>query len=138
MAAGGRKPKPSELKKITGNPGRRPIPETPAFAAGGLVMPRWFDAQERAEWGRIVPELERVGIAKSVHQGSLEGICGLYGAYRKSRKDKDIQQARMSYDAYRKALNEFGLTPASAGRVGAQGSEGGADPADEFFGPRLA
>lgn len=139
MAVRGTKPKPAETKHLTGNPGRRPIVEGPAFAAGELVCPKWFSTPEREEWGRIVPELQRVGVAKGIHQGSLEGICVLYGAWRKSRKDKDFQQARMSYDTYRKALNEFGLTAASAGRVGQPGGHGNEDPADEFFsGPRLA
>ena len=138
MAIGGRKPKPPEQKEATGNPGRRPIPKVPVFAAGGLAAPKWFSAVEREEWGRIVPDLEKAGIAKGVHQGSLEGICVLYGAWRKSRKDKDMQQARMSYDAYRKALNEFGLTAASAGRVGfTSGTNENKDPAEEFFEPRL-
>jgi len=142
MAIGGRKPKPAEQKTVTGNPGHRTIPEVPKFKAGGLVCPKWFSAAEREEWHRIVPELVRVGIARGVHQGSLEGICVLYGGWRKSRKDRDMQQARMSYDAYRKALNEFGLTAASAGRVGflgGSGAHGDQDEGDEFFdGPRLA
>ena len=134
----GGKPKPAEIKELLGNPGHRPIQEVPVFVAGGLAAPKWFSAVEREEWSRIVPELERVGIAKAVHQGSLEGICVLYGAWRKSRKDKHMQQARMSFDAYRKALNEFGLTAASAGRVGfTSGANENKDPAQEFFEPRL-
>lgn len=142
MAIAGRKPTPAETKEATGNPGNRPIAEPPPFSAGGLAAPAWFTAIELEEWKRIVPELELAGIAKNVHQGALEGICLLYGAWRKARDSDDMQQARMGYHAYRLALNEFGLTAASAGRVGflgGSGPRGERDPAEEFFnGPRLA
>lgn len=137
MAIGGRKPKPAAQKRATGNPGKRTIPAEPAFRGGSLEAPDWFNDTEREEWVRIVPELERLTIAKPVHQGALEGICSLYSVWRDARNARDGTGMRMAYDAYRKALNEFGLTAASAGRVGGTGEDGDQDPADEFFtGPR--
>ena len=144
MAPRGAKPRPAEDKAARGNPGKRPIAPTPPFAPGDTLAPpkRWkAKGQERQEWQRIVPELQRVGIAKMVHQGVLEKICELYAASVKLYEDRDYTGARMQSAEYRKALNEFGLTAASAGRVGFLGGEGRdhQDPADEFFtGPRLA
>jgi len=140
MAIGGRKPKPTAQKIATGNPGRRPLPKNEArFAVGALNAPAWFDLHEREEWERIVPELQANGIAKGVHQGDLEGICVLYGRFRDAREEGDAKEMRLSFDAYRKARNEFGLTPASAARVPAITEDGDTDPAEEFFkGPRLA
>lgn len=142
MAVRGRKPKPAESKIATGNPGRRPIAPTPAFSDGdGLAPPRRWPAkgQERREWDRIVPELQRLRVAKAVHQGILEKICELYAASVELYKAKDFTGSRMQAAEYRKALNEFGLTAASAGRVSGTGDHGDTDPADEFFpGPRLA
>lgn len=139
MAKRGRKPRPTEVKRVLGNPGKRALPEAePEFAAGDIPAPEWLDELEREEWDRIVPALVRVKVGKPVHQGALEGICTMYGAWRKARIDMDWTQARLTYDAYRKALNEFGLTAASAGRVNAKDDGGEADPMDKYFGPRLA
>ena len=135
MAVRGRKPKPSEQKEVTGNPGRRPISPEPDFADGSKLAPpdRWpAGGFERQEWARIVPELVRCGVAKAVHQGALEKICQLYASGAELYERRDYTGHRQAADAYRKALNEFGLTAASAGRVGATGG-GGVDPADEFF-----
>lgn len=142
MAVRGQKPKPAGQKVTTGNPGHRPIVEGPAFAAGDDLAPpkRWKKkGQERIEWARIVPELQRVGVAKSVHQGVLEKVCELYAASVELYRLRDYTGSRMQAGEYRKALNEFGLTAASAGRVSGQGGDGHQDPADQFFtGPRLA
>lgn len=142
MAVRGRKPKPAATKKATGNPGHRPIAEGPSFSSGENLAPpkRWrAKGYEREEWYRIVPELQRVQIAKAVHQGILEKICELYAASVTLYKKKLYTDSRLQSAEYRKALNEFGLTAASAGRVGGQGTHGHEDPSDEFFtGPRLA
>lgn len=81
-----------------------------------------------------MPELVRCNIAKLVHQGELEAICELYAARVKLYEDENFSGARMVAAEYRKALNEFGLTAASAGRVGgatAIGTED--DEGEEFF-----
>lgn len=146
MAVRGRKPKPAEQKQAMGNPGKRPIPEQPVFTPGTKLAPprRWpkRPGYERQEWDRIVPDLQRAGIAKAVHQGVLEKICELYAASVILYREKDYSGSRLQASEYRKALNEFGLTAASAGRVGflgGAGDHGSNDPADEFFpGPQLA
>lgn len=137
MADGGRKPKPTAVKQATGNPGKRKLPEAePVFEPGPVVAPEWLDKYEREEWERIVPELVRAGIAKPVHLSLLVGICALYSAFRTARLADDTVQARQSFEAYRKALNEVGLTPASAGKVKADTGDG-KDPAEKFFtGPK--
>ena len=107
--------------------------------APGLTWARLHAVPRRVEWDRIVPELQRCRIAKAVHQGALEKICELYAAGVVLYKQRDFTGSRMQAAEYRKALNEFGLTAASAGRVGGTGDHGDTDPADEFFpGPRLA
>ena len=147
MAIGGRKPLPAEDKEARGNPGGRPIPDTPNFTPGSDLAPpkRWKKkpGYEREEWDRIVPELQTCGIAKAIHQGMLEKICELYAASVLLYQAKDYAGSRMAVGEYRKALNEFGLTAASAGRVGFLGGDAAkkeeADPTAEFFGrPKLA
>ena len=141
MAPRGRKPKPALLKRVSGNPGKRQIPEEPDFTSGEKLAPpkRWkARGQERVEWERIVPELVRCGIAKAVHQGLLEIICEFYAASVLLYSREDFTGYRMQAEAYRRALNEFGLTAASAGRVGGATALGTIDDeAEDFFGPRL-
>lgn len=146
VAIGGRKPLPAENKAARGNPGKRPLPKTPKFSSGEKLAPpdRWpADGFELAEWQRIVPDLKRCGIAKAVHQGALERVCELYAASIELYLAKNYTASRMQSAEYRKTLNEFGLTPASAARVGFMGGDGHTDededkdPAEEF-GLRLA
>lgn len=143
MAIRGRKPKPAQEKLTTDNPGHRPIAKEPEFTPGDNLSPpkRWSKrGQERVEWGRIVPDLQRAGIARMIHQGILEKICELYAASVILYKEKDYMGARQQTAEYRKALNEFGLTAASAGRVGWYGGNGStpkeADEEEFFTGPR--
>jgi hypothetical protein len=141
MGIRGRKPTSSQRKRITGNPGGRPIPAMPEFSPGDQLRPprRWpMKGQERVEWARLVPDLQRCGIAKAIHQGLLEKVCELYAAGVVLYRKKDYAGARMQAVEFRKALAEFGGTPSSAGRVGFLGGSGAqADSEDEFFGPKL-
>ena len=65
MAVRGRKPKPRELKLVTGNPGHRALDDpTPDFT-GALVLPGWIEekapaykADFLAEWNRVTWQLE--------------------------------------------------------------------------------
>jgi P27 family predicted phage terminase small subunit len=51
----GRKPKPSWLKIVTGNPGHRPINRDEPTPVGDIVdPPTWFDDAQRAEWKEAI------------------------------------------------------------------------------------
>jgi P27 family predicted phage terminase small subunit len=51
----GRKPKPSWLKIVTGNPGHRPINRDEPAPVGDIVdPPTWFDDAQRAEWKEAI------------------------------------------------------------------------------------
>lgn len=125
MAVRGRKPKPRTLKLVTGNPGKRELPTNePEFtSATKLGPPAWLKRSNlrtdfMREWGRVTKQLEDWDILGEVNQGAIEGLCLLYAQATRAAKNGDTREARQSFDAYRKALNEFGLTPASKGRVG--------------------
>ena len=69
-----------------------------------------------------------------MHQGALEVICELYAAGVHLWEREDHTGRRMVAAEYRKACNEFGLTAASAGRVGGATAIGNKDEdAEEFF-----
>jgi P27 family predicted phage terminase small subunit len=53
--ARGRKPKPTWLKVIAGNPGRRPLNEDEPVPTGDLsAPPEWFDDSQKAAWSYAV------------------------------------------------------------------------------------
>ena len=94
MARKGRKPKPTAVKVIQGNPGGRPLnQQEPRFKVANLPVPaqllekvkvkndagqevevdRWKVARE--EWNRVAPELARVGVLTKVDEKALIGYC---------------------------------------------------------------
>ena len=51
----GRKSKPTLLKLVTGNPGRRPLNQgEPEPASGELVAPDWLDSDAKEKWLEVL------------------------------------------------------------------------------------
>lgn len=78
----GRKPTPTVLKLLRGNPGKRPIngnePKPSPRAPG---MPTWLANEARAEWRRVVPELDRLGLLARVDRGTLAAYCETWATF---------------------------------------------------------
>ncbi len=87
----GRKPKPTALKLLTGNPGKRPInkrePKPTPKAPG---MPSTLSQEAKAEWRRVIAELDRIGIVTRVDRGALDAYCRAYA--RMVQADRHVQQ----------------------------------------------
>src|SRR5262245_48532646 len=83
--ARGRKPDPIALRRLKGNPGKRPIPAGEPKPAPELPSPPDF-LRDLAlqEWHRVAGELHRVGILTSVDQTILAAYCTLYQQWRES------------------------------------------------------
>lgn len=125
MGRRGPKPKPTALREFEGDAGkqlskrqREPKPQK----ATGVQPPTWLGAYAQAEWRRVAPELERLGLVTIVDMAALEIYCDLYGRWRHARTMKGNDKA-VSDLAYRikQYLGEFGLTP--AGRVSIHADE---------------
>ena len=58
----GRKPIPAEIRKLQGNPGRRPIPKAPKTdpVDGSFPPPAWLDIEAKKEWRRVVKAYEKI------------------------------------------------------------------------------
>lgn len=157
----GRKASPTVLKLLRGNPGRRPLnkKEPQPKAAKHLKCPVYFGKIAKAEWARIVPELQRLKLLSVVDLKALEVYCMTYQEYveaervlakegpvyktqtkdgelaYKVRPEKTIsQKARQLLKGY---LAEFGMTPSSRAGVSAiDGTEENDTIKDLLFGPR--
>jgi P27 family predicted phage terminase small subunit len=83
----GRKPKPTYLKILEGNPGQRPLNKNePKPKRVRPSCPRWLSKEAKAEWSRVVPELDRLGLLTLVDRAALSGYCESWAEYREARE----------------------------------------------------
>jgi len=135
----GRKPVPTHIKIVRGNPGKRALPATePRPAAGIPKMPGKLSTRARRAWKSIGPELERMGVLTVADGTALELLCDAYAEWRDARdvvirdgatyetvsKHGTMTRTRpevaIASDAWRRIavmLREFGLTPSSRTKV---------------------
>ena len=76
MATRGRKPKPTVLKILEGNPGKRPINENEPIPPKGTVKcPTWLEPEAKKEWKRLAPSLEAMGVLTQADLTAFAGYC---------------------------------------------------------------
>lgn len=129
--------KPANLKLLEGRgPGRdsggRPIKPVPAFVRLAPEAPEHLSPEARAEWERVVPEMQRLELLKTVDRASLAAYCECWsrfvearmtiavdGMYLRDRDGSPIKKhpAVLILEAASKELRawagQFGLTPAA-------------------------
>lgn len=135
----GRKPKPTELKLLAGNPGKRAVKRAPAAGRQRLrapAPPEWLPEEGQREWRRVAPLLMRMRVLRDTDLTALAVYCESYERYRAARKDLDdnlgmytdtgtgsikahpattiLNQALAQMRAF---MVEFGLTPSARTRV---------------------
>lgn len=150
MATPGRKPKPTHLKVLAGNPGKRPLPANePKPKPVAPDPPAWLDREARALWKEIGPELERLGLLTAVDGPAFAMLLTHYvlavKAARRIKKDGILsvdeqgvtrkhpasQIVRDHSAAFRQYVAEFGLSPAARARLSLPDEK---DDGDDFFG----
>jgi P27 family predicted phage terminase small subunit len=154
----GRTPKPTKLKVLQGNPGKRALNkrEPEPNAAENLKCPSWINKYGCREWNRIIPELKRLGLLTKIDVGALEMSCDAYGKWvelsiwlkknsntftltdnngniRCIQQVPQVSMAKQACDSYRKFCTEFGLTPASRSRIQLETKEDETDKKHERF-----
>ena len=140
----GRKPTPTHLKLIRGNPGRRPV-STDEFRPDAKIppCPRHVKGEARKEWKRICELLNDCQMIAEVDRGALSMLCTAWGRYVNAEEmiEKASEQAPGSFGLFVKSPNgmaiqspwlsvsnramemyrtwcaEFGITPAQRVRV---------------------
>ena len=79
MATRGRKPKPTALKLLEGNPGKRPLNDRePVPLKGDIKCPDWLLPEAKKEWKRLAPALEAMGVLTMADLTAFEGYCQAY------------------------------------------------------------
>lgn len=84
----GRKPKPTALKIISGNPGKRPLKEIEQkFKASRLEMPDFLNAEAKEEWRRTFELLFNAGIVTDADRAALAAYCQSYGIWVQAERE---------------------------------------------------
>ncbi|CAJ2878554.1 P27 family phage terminase small subunit [Burkholderia pseudomallei] len=144
----GRKPTPTALKLVRGNPGKRPLndaePSPPAVS--DMECPHWLSAAAKPHWPAIADQLHRAGLLTDIDHTALGLYCEAFarwvdanekvvklGAVVKSAHGYPIpspylQVANQAYAQLTRMLAEFGMTPSSRSRVTAKKP----DPAEQY------
>jgi P27 family predicted phage terminase small subunit len=134
----GRRPKPTRLKLLTGNPGRRPLNSNePRPEAVVPECPAELGPVARREWDRLVGELAPLRILTNLDRAALASYCGAYGMWAeameaiqkfgtmvKSPSGFPVQSPYVSIanrqaEIMMRIASEFGFTPASRSRISA-------------------
>lgn len=79
----GRKPKPTHLKLITGNPGHRRLEPDEIQPTRAFPMPPEFLSDDaKVEWGRIGSELYALELLTKVDTSALAAYCQAYSQWK--------------------------------------------------------
>ena len=87
----GRKPVPTQLKLVKGNPGKRALPEhEPKIDLAEPTPPPFLNDDAKVEWGRVCSLLYRVGLMTEADRAALGAYCQAYGVW--AQAERAIQQ----------------------------------------------
>ncbi len=147
MTQRGRKPKPTAIKALEGNPGKRQLNHSePQPEKKAPRCPTWLEPEAKKEWRRMVKQLEQLGILTEVDMAAFAGYCQAYARWKEAEefisKHGTIVKTPSGYwqqvpqvsiaQSYLKIMNrfceQFGLTPSSRSRIVADKPSDANDP----------
>ena len=99
-----RRPQPTALKILRGNPGKRRLnPSEPQPPAGDIQPPAWLSEESLAKWNELVPVLMGVGVLTQTDAGPLARYCDCFSWWRRCREviDRDGDTVVVRDDAGR-------------------------------------
>ncbi len=136
MAQRGRKPIPTAIKELEGNPGKRALnKKEPKPKRKAPKCPMWLDIEAKKEWKRTAKQLEQLGILTEVDMAAFAGYCQAYARWKEAEefisKHGTIVKTPSGYwqqvpqvsiaQTYLKIMNkfceQFGLTPSARSRI---------------------
>ena len=89
----GRKPKPTALKQLAGNPGKRPLnPAEPKPERGAPEAPEHLKDEARKAWDWLCDTLKRLGLLAKSDVAIMSLYCDTWAEYVKARQE--VEQYR--------------------------------------------
>ena len=147
----GRKPLPSNVVRLRGNPGKRRLNDAePAPAPVAPACPSCLGEEARKEWKRLARALGELGLFTRIDRGLLAAYCQAhalwleavssiqrYGTMVKSPNGYPMQSpyvavANKQVDIMVRIASELGMTPSSRTRIRV-GEPTPADPFEAFL-----
>lgn len=132
----GRKPKPTALKILEGNPGKRNLnAKEPKPLKKAPKCPAWLDAEAKKEWRRLTKQLEDLGLLTTIDMAAFAGYCQAFARWKEAEefisKHGTIVKTPSGYwqqvpqvsiaQTYLKIMHkfceQFGLTPSARSRI---------------------
>lgn len=137
----GRKPTPTALRLLRGNPRKRPVnarEPAPARVPDDIAPPDWLDPSAQVEWRRLAPLLARLGVLTETDSDALAAYCESWTTWKQATQkirqfgmvvkankagvelpviSPYVKIAERSLAAMRGFLVEFGMTPSSRARI---------------------
>lgn len=148
----GRKPKPTALRIVQGNPGKRSLPKAEAKPQVGLPNPpEHLTAEAKREWWRMGRRLVRLGLMTEIDKAALavysqawarwaeteakirEVDALMPGAQFNKERRHFVKQAAEAMRDLMRYLVEFGMTPSSRSRVHASKPAEETDPVEKWL-----
>ena len=150
MGQRGRKPKPSAIRLLEGNPGKRAINQRePKPDKKAPPCPKWLDPEAKKEWRRLSKKLEQLGILTEADMSVFASYCQAYARWKAAEEIISshgfISKTPSGYlqaiphvaiaKEYARIMNrcaeQLGLTPSSRSRLIA-GEAGGSTVKDDM------
>jgi len=155
----GPKPKPTHLKLVQGNPGKRAINRREPKVAPALPEPPdHLGEAARQEWERVAHEMYQTGILTRLDRATLAAYCQAYERWRTAERTlaEMAQRDQLTHGLMIRTTNgnpiqnpivgiankaaadmvryaaELGITPSARSRIHAEAQDS-QDPAEEFF-----
>lgn len=148
----GRKKTPTEIRELEGNPGKRPIPNSPKYPPLDSTPPDFLDPDGRELWERITTANGSNGVIQETDWSLLLAMCQWWQVYRDAMRDvvsvgiavetrdnnkavdsvrnPNLMAAQAAYDRYLVAAKCFGIGPTERARLEVKADDGAMDPVD--------
>lgn len=87
----GRPAKPTHLKLVAGNPGKRPAVDwvSPKQRGQAMPAPAHLDAHAKAEWRRLAKEITLLGTLTNVDRAAFTAYCQSWSTYLRAQEAID-------------------------------------------------
>lgn len=136
MAQRGRKPKPTAIKVLEGNPGKRELNlYEPKPDKKMPKCPDWLEDEAKAEWKRLAKNLNELGLLTELDMAAFASYCQAYARWMEAEEFisqhgtivktktgywQQVPQVSIAHSNQKimmQAASEFGLTPSSRSRI---------------------
>ena len=155
MATRGRNPKPTAIKELEGNPGKRPLNDKePKPEKKAPPCPKWLMPEAKKEWKRLAKKMEAMGVLTEVDMAVFASYCESYARWREAeeymtQKGRTVGVSKNGYwqqlpqvsiaQTYMKqmvsAAEKMRLTPSARSRLIADtAGPGGSDELEDILG----